>query len=42
MITPQLEGKDIEDLEDLELTPVDLGIPVLKEISAKWFVEMFQ
>ncbi|XP_011409166.1 PREDICTED: uncharacterized protein LOC105316064 [Amphimedon queenslandica] len=42
MVTQQLEGKDIEDLEDLELTPVDLGMPVLKEISAKWFVEMFQ
>ena len=33
----QLEGKDIESAE---LHPINLGMPVLKELGAKWMVEM--
>ena len=31
------EGKDIESAE---LQPINLGMPVLKELGAKWTVEM--
>ena len=33
----QLEGRDIESAE---LQPINLGVPVLKELGAKWMVEM--
>ena len=33
----QLEGRDIESAE---LQPIILGMPVLKELGAKWMVEM--
>ena len=36
----QLEGQDIDDLEMVELQPIDLGLPALKEIGAKWLVDM--
>ena len=36
-ISKQLEG---EDMETAELTPVDLSMPILKELGAKWWVEM--
>ena len=36
----QLEGQDISDVETAELKPIDLGLPALKEIGAKWLVDM--
>ena len=39
-VLQQLEGQDIIDLETLELQPIDLGLPALKEIGAKWLVDM--
>ena len=39
-VTNQLEGRDLDDLEAAELQPIDLGMPVMKEIGAKWLVEM--
>ncbi len=36
----QLEGRDLDDLEAAELQPINLGMPVLKHIGAKWLVEM--
>ena len=36
----QLEGKDLEDLVKAELEPINMGMPILKEIGAKWLVEM--
>ena len=36
-IMKQLDGKDIESAE---LQPINLGMPVLKELGAKWMVEM--
>jgi hypothetical protein len=36
-IMKQLEGKEIESAE---LQPISLGMPVLKELGAKWMVEM--
>ena len=33
----QLEGKDIKSAK---LQPINLGMPVLKELSVKWMVEM--
>ena len=36
-ITKQLDGKDIESTD---LQPISLGLPVLKELGAKWMVEM--
>ena len=35
----QLDGKELDDLEEAELTPIDLSMPVMKEASAKWFVD---
>ena len=42
MVMQQLEGQDIEDIEGLEIMPIDLGMPVLKQISAKWLVGMVE
>lgn len=39
-VLKQLEGQDITDIETAELQPIDLGLPALKEIGAKWLVEM--
>ena len=36
----QLEGKDIDKLADVELQPIKLGPPSLKEVGAKWLVGM--
>ena len=39
-VVAQLEGEDTSDLESIELEPINLGLPALKEIGAKWLVEM--
>lgn len=39
-VMKQLEGKDTSDLEDIELQPIELGLPALKEVGAKWLVGM--
>ena len=36
----QLEGKDTDNMEDVELQPVELSLAVLKEVGAKWLVGM--
>ena len=36
----QLEGQDITDIENAKLQSIDLGLPALKEIGAKWLVDM--
>ena len=36
-IMKQLEGSDVESAE---LQPISLGMPMLKELGAKWMVEM--
>ena len=41
-VMQQLDGKDIDDLESTEIQPINLGMPVLKEVSAKWLVEMVE
>ena len=38
-IFEQLQGRNTEEVE---LLPVDLSLPVLKEMGAKWIVEMFE
>ena len=38
-IQKQLEGNDVESTE---LQPLDLSLPRLKELGAKWMVEMSQ
>lgn len=38
-ITKQLEGKDIESTD---LQPINLGMPLMKELGAKWLVEVAQ
>ena len=37
-ITKQLQGQN--DAESVQLKPVNLGLPSLKELGAKWLVEM--
>ena len=39
-VTNQLEGRDLSNLEAAELQPIDLGMPIMKEIGAKWLVDM--
>ena len=39
-VMEQLEGRDLDDLEAAELQPINLGMPILKEIGAQWLVEM--
>ena len=39
-VMKQLEGKDLENLEEAELEPINMGMPILKEIGAKWLVGM--
>ena len=41
-ITEQLEGENEEDIEAVELEPIPLPISVVKEVEAKWMVEMFE
>ena len=36
-ITKQLQGNEIESVD---LQPINLGLPVLKELGARWMVEM--
>ena len=38
----QLDGKDMDDLESTEIQPINLGMPILKEVSAKWLVGMVE
>ena len=38
----QLDGKDMDDLERTEIQPVNLGMPILKEVSAKWLYGMVE
>jgi len=38
----QLEGEELDDIEAVELQPVPLTSSVLKEVEAKWLVEMFE
>ena len=39
-VVAQLEGEDTSDLESIELEPINLGLPALKVIGAKWLVKM--
>lgn len=35
-VVEQFEGKNIDDKEGLELQPIELGMGVIKEVSAEW------
>ena len=39
-VMQQLDGKDMDDLESTEIQPINLGMPILKEVSAKWLDRM--
>ena len=39
-VIKQLEGHDINELETIQLQPIDLHLTALKEIGAKWLVDM--
>ena len=39
-VLTQLEGEDTSNMEALQLHPINLGLPELKEIGAKWLVDM--
>ena len=41
-VMQQLDGKDMDDLESTEIQPINLGMPILKEISAKWLDGMVE
>ena len=36
----QLDGRELDDLEDIDIQPIDLSMPVMKEVSARWLVDM--
>ena len=42
MVIQQLDGKDMDDLESTEVQPINLEMPVLKEVGARWLVEMVE
>ena len=35
-----MEGRDLNDFEAAELQPIQLGMQVIKEVGAKWLVEL--
>ena len=37
-VTKQLDGQELEDLEDIAIQPINLSMPVMKEVSARWLV----
>lgn len=39
-VVKQLNGKNMEDLERAEIDPINLSMPVIKNIGAKWIAEM--
>ena len=39
-VLQQLDGHNLDDLESTDLQPVQLGMPVMKEVCAHWLVEM--
>ena len=39
-VMQQLEGRDLNDLEAAELQPIQLGMQVMKDVGAKWLVEL--
>lgn len=39
-VLAQLEGEDIISLESLDLQPINLSLASLKEVGAKWLVDM--
>ena len=41
-VLTQLDGEDVENLEDLELQLINLGMPAMKELGAKWLVNAAQ
>ncbi len=41
-ISNQLCGHSTEELESIELNPVRLSLPLMKELVASWLVEMFE
>ena len=38
-VLQQLHGRDVDSIE---LQPINLGLPLLKEVGAKWLVDMFE
>jgi hypothetical protein len=39
-VMKQLDGRELEDLEDVDIQPINLSMPVMKEVSAGWLVDM--
>ena len=37
-----MDGENAENLEDLELQPINLGMPAMKELGAKWLANTAQ
>lgn len=41
-IQRQLQCHSEDDIETLQLQPVDMSMPVMKELGARWLVEMYE
>ena len=39
-VIKQLEGRELEDLNDIDIQLIDLSMSVMKEVSARWLVEV--
>ena len=39
-VAAQREGHDIDDLDSLEIQPIDMSLAIMKQVGAKWLVEM--
>ena len=36
----QLKGHEVDELESLEIQPIDMNLAMMKQAGAKWLVEM--
>ncbi len=40
-VQEQLQGKDINELESVSISPINLSLTVMKHVGAQWLVEAF-
>ena len=38
-VAAQLEGHDVDELESLEIQPIDMSLATMKQVGAKWLME---
>ena len=41
-VMKQFNGKEVQDLEEIDFQPIDMSMQVMKEVSAAWLVEPYK